>query len=343
MAGETKQGIRQAGVIAIFVVILAFLWFSRKVMLLLFAGLLAGLVLTSMINLFKRIPKVGQKAGLALSLLVICGIMTGLILIAVPAVSGQFEELTEALPKRVAELKKRMEESSTVQSINRNLPDISNMMPSEGGAPLTKFFSSTFEAVSSLVFIVFTGIFVAASPQLYRKLVVKLFSPGLRSRADETITRVVCTLKYWLLGQSISMLLVGIVTGVALAIVGIPSAVALAIVAGVFEFIPFIGPLMAAIPAVLLALAEGPDKVLMVIAIFVVIQFFEGNILQPVVQRRAIDLPPVVTLVALLVFGSAFGLLGMFVATPLAAVILVLVEEVYLKGYLKTEDRLLEG
>jgi predicted PurR-regulated permease PerM len=139
------------------------------------------------------------------------------------------------------------------------------------------------------------------------------------------------------------MLVVGIVTGVALAIVGIPSAVALAIVAGVFEFIPFIGPLMAAIPAVLLALAEGPDKVLMVIAIFVVIQFFEGNILQPVVQRRAIDLPPVVTLVALLVFGSAFGLLGMFVATPLAAVILVLVEEVYLKGYLKTEDRLLEG
>jgi predicted PurR-regulated permease PerM len=340
--GETRQGIRQAGVITVFVVVLAFLWFTRKVLLLLFAGLLVALVLTSLINLLKRIPKVGQKTGLALSLLIIAGLLTGLVLIAVPAVSGQFEQLSEALPQRIAEVRKRLDESSTAQSINRHLPDITTLMPKEGGSPLTKFFSSTFEAVSSFVFILFTGIFAAANPCLYRQLVVKLFTPRLRERADYTLCRIICTLKYWLLGQSVSMLVVGIVTGVALAIAGIPFAAALGIVAGVFEFIPFIGPFMAAIPAVLLAFAEGADKVLLVIALFLVIQFFEGNILQPIVQKRAVDLPPVITLVALLVFGSAFGLLGMFVATPLAAVILVLVEEVYLKGYLKTEEKLLE-
>lgn len=341
MGREMTRGIRQVGVIAVFVVILTLLWFTRKVLLLLFAGLLVALVLTSLVNLLKRILKVGQKLGLALALLIVCLAIAGVVLIAVPAVSQQFEQLSEALPQRIAELRERMENSSTVSAINRNLPDLTKMMPS-GGGRLTKFFSSTFEAVSSLVFIIFTGIFAAASPRLYRGMVVKMFSPRLRERADETINRVICTLKYWLLGQSVSMLAVGIITGVALAIAGIPFALTLAIVAGVFEFIPFIGPLMAAIPAVLLAFAGGTEKVLIVLAIFAVIQFTEGNILQPVVQKRAVDLPPVVTLVALLVFGSAFGLLGMFVATPLAAVILVLVEEIYLRGYLKTDDKLLQ-
>jgi len=340
MEREMTRGIRLVGVIAVFVVILTLLWFTRKVLLLLFAGLLVALVLTSLVNLLKRILKVGQKLGLALALLIVCLAIAGVVLIAVPAVSQQFEQLSEALPQRIAELRERMENSSTVSAINRNLPDLTKMMPS-GGGRLTKFFSSTFEAVSSLVFIIFTGIFAAASPRLYRGMVVKMFSPRLRERADETINRVICTLKYWLLGQSVSMLAVGIITGVALAIAGIPFALTLAIVAGVFEFIPFIGPLMAAIPAVLLAFAGGTEKVLIVLAIFAVIQFTEGNILQPVVQKRAVDLPPVVTLVALLVFGSAFGLLGMFVATPLAAVILVLVEEIYLRGYLKTDDKLL--
>ena len=116
-------------------------------------------------------------------------------------------------------------------------------------------------------------------------MVVKLFAPRVRPKAEHTIDRIICTLRHWLLGQGIAMLVVGIVTG---------------------------------------------------------IQFFEGNILQPIVQKRAIDLPPVLTLVALLVFGGAFGLLGLFVAAPMTAALLVLVEDLYLKEYLGTKDRLLE-
>ena len=339
----TRGVVRNAGVVAVFVVVLALLWFTRRVLMLLFAGLLVALVLTSLTGLFRKIPRVGQKAGLAFSLLLLGGIVTGVLLLAVPAVSDQFGKLGEAIPKRLGELQERLEKTPTMQRIKQLAPKWTEFAPEGGAGRLTQFFSSAFESASSLVFIVFTGIFAAASPKLYREMTVKLFSPRLREKAGHTIDRAICTLKYWLLGQFISMTVVGIVTGVALAIAGVPFAAALGIVAAFAEFIPIIGPVIAAIPATLLAFSEGSDKGLIVIGIFVAIQFFESNILTPVVQKRAVDLPPVVTLVALLVFGGAFGLLGMFVAAPLAAVILVLVEEIYVRGYLGTDDRLLES
>jgi predicted PurR-regulated permease PerM len=333
--------IRRAGVITVFVVGLGLVWFTRKVWLLLFAGLLVALVLTSLINFLKRALRVGQKVGFVLALLLLAGLATGIVLLVIPTVAGQFGELSEAIPQRIAELRKKVNDSAFVQKMSNSLPELSKQ--SGGGAGgVTKIFTSTFEATSSFFFILFTGIFAAATPKLYRRMVVKLFSPRLRPKAEHTIDRIICTLRYWLLGQGVAMVVVGIVTGVALAIADVPFAAALGIVAGLVEFIPVIGPIMSAIPALLLAFSEGLNKVLIVLAIFVGIQFFEGNILQPIVQKRAIDLPPVLTLVALLVFGGAFGLLGLFVAAPMTAAILVLVEDLYLKEYLGMKDRLLE-
>jgi predicted PurR-regulated permease PerM len=338
----TERMIRRAGVVTVFVVILALVWFTRKVWLLLFAGLLVALVLTSLINLLKRVLHVGQKVGLVLALLLLAGVATGIVLLVIPTVAGQFGELTEAIPQRVEELRKRVNDSAFIQKINNSLPELPKTAPGNGTSGVTRFFSITFEAASSFFFILFTGIFAAATPQLYRAMVVKLFSPRLRPKAEQTIDRIICTLRYWLFGQGVAMVVVGIVTGVALAIAGVPFAAALGIVAALLEFFPVIGPILSAIPAVLLAFSGGLNQVLIVIAIFVGIQFFEGNILQPIVQKRAIDLPPILTLVALLVFGGAFGLLGLFVAAPMTAALLVLVDDLYLKEYLRTKDRLLE-
>ncbi len=342
----TERMIRRAGVVTVFVVLLALVWFTRKVWLLLFAGLLVALVITSLINFLKRVLHVGQKVGLLLAFLFLAVVATGIVLLVIPTVSGQFGELTEAIPQRVEELRRKVNDSEFIQKMNNTVPEIPQQAPGGGTSGVTsgvtKFFTTTFEAASSFFFILFTGIFAAATPQLYRAMVVKLFSPRLRPKAEQTIDRIICTLRYWLLGQGVAMVVVGIVTGVALAIAGVPFAAALGIVAALLEFIPVIGPILSAIPAVLLAFSGGLNQVLIVIAIFVGIQFFEGNILQPIVQKRAIDLPPILTLVALLVFGGAFGLLGLFVAAPMTAAILVLVEDLYLKEYLGTKERLLE-
>jgi predicted PurR-regulated permease PerM len=221
------------------------------------------------------------------------------------------------------------------------LPVLSNLSP-EGQGRVMSIFSSTFEAGTAVVFVVFSALFLAAMPQLYITMFTKLFAPRLRGDVRETIERVIRTLKYWLLGQFVSMAVVGVITGVALKVAGIPFSLELGILSGLGEFIPFVGPLLVSIPALLLGLSEGVEKFLIVVAILLAVQFFEGNIIVPIVQRKAVDLPPVVTLTSMLLLGSALGLLGLFVAAPLVVVVLVVVEEWYLQRYLGTDDRLLE-
>lgn len=216
------------------------------------------------------------------------------------------------------------------------------MAPAGGSSRAIKAFSSTVESVSSLIFIIFAALFLAAAPHLYVRMLITLFPPTWRDDARQALRRMIRTLKYWLLGQLIAMCVVGAITGVALALVGIPFALELGILAGLGEFIPFIGPILVSIPALLLALSEGTNTFLMVLAIVLGVQFLEGNVIMPIVQRRAIQMPPVVTLSSMLILGGSFGLLGLFVAAPLVAIVLVLIEELYLKRFLRTTDKLLE-
>jgi predicted PurR-regulated permease PerM len=255
-----------------------------------------------------------------------------------PSMAEKFVELAEQLPKVFSEVRDKLQASPTLQRVEALL---SSLAP-EGSGGVGKVFSSTFEAGSSFIFIVFAALFLAATPDLYIRMLVRLFPPKLRDDIGDTVVRVTSTLKAWLLGQFVSMAVVGLMTGVAFAIAGIPFAIELGVLAGLGEFIPFVGPVLVSIPALLLGLSEGTDKFLIVVAIVLGIQLLEGNVIMPIVQRKAVELPPVVTLTSMIVLGGAFGLLGLFVAAPLVAVILVLIEEWYLKRYLHTQDNLLE-
>ena len=333
---------RKMWVAALFVVVVAALWFARHVIVLLFAAILLALTLTSLTNLVRRVLRLGRKMSLMVAWLLVMGGLVGLGFWVVPSIADQFGALAERLPKVVSDVRTKVENSPAFERFQRIAPAMKELLPKGPGGNVAKFFSSGVEAVSSFVFILFAAIFIAAAPEMYRRMVVVLFPPRLRDDIRHTIDRLVRTLKFWLLGQAIAMVAVGVLTGSALAIAGIPFAAELGLLAGLLEFIPFVGPILVAIPALLIALSEGTNKFLLVLAIILVIQFLEGNVLQPLVQRKAIELPPVVTLTSMAILGAAFGLLGLFVAAPVVACILVLVEEWYLKRILQTRDRLLE-
>jgi predicted PurR-regulated permease PerM len=341
MPGMGAPIIRRLWIVAIFLGAFTVLWFTRRVLLLLFAAALIALVLTSLTNLLRRVVPLGRKPAFACVLLLLSGAFTGLGFWVAPSVADQFGQMAERVPQVFSDVREKVAESPALQRLQGMLPSPEDAA-SGGSGQVMKVFSSTFEAAAGFVFVVFSALFLAATPGLYIRMFLKLFPPRLREDVGKSIERTTQVLKLWLLGQFVSMLIVGIVTGVALGLVGIPFAMELGILAGLGEFIPFIGPLLVAIPALLLALGEGTDKFLIVLVILVVIQLAESNLIMPLVQRKAVKLPPVVTITSMFIMGGAFGLPGLFVAAPMVAVIIVLTEEWHLKRYLGTDEKLAE-
>jgi predicted PurR-regulated permease PerM len=188
----------------------------------------------------------------------------------------------------------------------------------------------TFELLIRVVFVVFLALFLAAAPGKYRRGLVRLAPSHAQRRTGEVLDQLATTIQGWILGQLASMLLVGILATVGLFLIGVPYALLLGLFAGLAELIPLFGPIFAYIPAVLVALVDGPMQALWVTVLYLIIQQLEGNVIQPIMQRFAVDLPPALTATAVLLGGALFGPIGLFIATPLMAIVLVLVKMLYL-------------
>jgi predicted PurR-regulated permease PerM len=194
--------------------------------------------------------------------------------------------------------------------------------------------------LADTLLVIFGGIYLAAQPDLYRTGLLKLVPKRGRSLAADALDASGRALHLWLLGRLVSMAAVGTLTWVGLTLIGVPSALTLALLAALLEFVPFIGPIVAAVPAVLLGFAAGPDKAIWVGLLFLIIQQIEGNLLEPMVQQRAVDLPPALLLFAVVAGGLVFGVVGIFFAAPLTVVLYVLVKRLYVQEALNTETPL---
>jgi predicted PurR-regulated permease PerM len=164
---------------------------------------------------------------------------------------------------------------------------------------------------------------------------------GRRPRAENILERSAAALWGWLWGRAFSMSLIGVATFIGLWLLGIPIALSLALIAFVTNFIPFLGPILSAIPAVLIALTVGPMPAVYVLILYGGIQLVETNFITPLVEQQAVNLPPVFTIGAQMIAGVLFGPLGILLATPLSAVAVVLVKSLYIEGLLgESEENL---
>jgi predicted PurR-regulated permease PerM len=180
------------------------------------------------------------------------------------------------------------------------------------------------------------GIYLAAQPRLYRTGLIKLIPTGGRPLMAQALGDSWAALRLWLIGRLISMTFIGLLTGLGLWLLGVPAALALGLVAFVLEFVPYIGPIIAAIPAILLAVAIDPTLALWVGLLYLVIQQLEGNVIEPLVQQRAVDLPPALLLFSIVAGGFIFGGVGIIFAAPLLVVIFVMVKRLYVREALNT-------
>ena len=193
------------------------------------------------------------------------------------------------------------------------------------------FISSTVSVVAGLVLILVLSIYVGSDPDTYHDGLMKLFPRPWRKRAGEVLSAISLALRKWLVTQLIAMVAIGVVTTVTLLVLGVNGAVPLGVLAGLFEFIPTVGPLLSAVPAVAMGFVDSPEKALAVIIAYVAIQQLENYLLIPFLMREGVDLPPALTIMAQALMALIFGFLGLLCAVPALAATMVAVKMLYVQ------------
>jgi predicted PurR-regulated permease PerM len=188
---------------------------------------------------------------------------------------------------------------------------------------LFSFVSNTLAAITALVLLIFLAMYIAAEPDVYRGWILAMVPAASRAQARIVLAEIAKVLRKWLVTQLIAMLVIGSVSFTVLMLLGVKAAFALGFIAGLLEFIPTVGPLLSAIPAVLMGFVDSPEKALAVAIAYWGIQFLENNLLIPYLMRGEMDLPPAITLVAQTLMTLVFGFLGLMIAVPFTAALLV--------------------
>ena len=315
---------------------------AADVLLILFASILVATLLhggSKWIAQHTRLP-----FGVALAVFtvaIVAGILS-LGVIAAPVLSQQAEQLWQQVPAALSRLRGMIEGESWGRALlsQVSLEGLAN--PSSGSIIAGRAGSvvaSTFGAAGNFAIICVVGVFLAADPGAYRCGIIALVAPSGRDRAEAVLNQLGATMRAWLLAQLLAMAVIGVLTATGLWLLSVPLAVVLGVIAALFTFIPNLGPILAAAPAVLLGFAVSPVQGAYVAALYVGVQIVEGNVTTPLIQQHTIALPPALIIAAQLLMAGSFGLLGLALATPLLAVVITLTQLLYVNGFLGSEPR----
>lgn len=324
------------GIAGLGLVLLYLLRNFASALLLIFAGILFGVFLNGLTNIVAHWLHLARWLALLLIMLLFVAACSAFVYFAGPDVVQQSQQLGQRLPHSIATIQDRIEKYDWGRTLLGNMPSLDKMRLSPVAilGSVTRVFSMTAEALGAVVFVFFVGLYLAASPNTYMHATLLLLSREHRTRGREVLGALGQGLGWWLFGRAVTMTTLGILTTVALWLFGIPLALVLGIIAGVLLFVPYLGAIAAAIPAMLVALMESPEKALWVAVIYTCIHVFEGYCITPIVQRRAVALPPGLLISVQIISASLFGLAGVIFATPLTVVVIILVQMLYVQDVL---------
>lgn len=348
-----RNFIQKIFIIIVFALILAIAWQGAEVLLLIFAGFLLAIFLRSLSETLSKYTPLPHSLALAVVLLSIVGLIALGVWFLAPSVEKQFADLTDQLPAVYEQAQRQLMQYPLGRKLVEKMPPPSQFVIGRGSANvfgrITGMFSTIFNVIVNILIILMTAIYFAFDHNSYKEGIIKLVPKKREERAREVLAVIHSTLKSFLLGISGSMAVNGILTFLGLWFLGIPFAIPLAIIAGLMSFIPNIGPLIAAAPAVLIALAQSPTQTLYVSILYLAVQNLDGFIVTPLIQKRAVEIPPVLIIASQLLLAVIFGFLGLLLAVPLVAAVFVMVKMIYVEGILdrkvkiKNEEKAIEN
>jgi predicted PurR-regulated permease PerM len=326
MESQTSEWIFVRRVLTVFALgaLVYALWNLSDILLLMFGAALTAVALRAMMEPVVRTTGMSEPLALGAIFLVLAGGITAIVLSFGPKLAEQSTYLFEQLPVASNTLAQKLDLEGSLEQLKG----------SAIGAFAVRAFSwgsSVFGALASVIIVLVGGIYLANSPLTYRNGVIKLFPMRWHEALNLTVDDAGQALRLWLRAQLLAMILVGTATGLGMWAIGVPSPLALGLIAGLTEFVPIIGPIVGAAPALLLASTQSYDLVLWALGIAIVVQQLENNVIMPLIVGRVVELPAAVALFATVAFGVLFGPLGLLLGYPLTIVADVAVRRLYVR------------
>ena len=322
---EPQGFISRVAIVAAFAALLFLAWKIRHAVILGFGGIVAAVIVLSVADPIRERMGLSRAPSVLLGLAIIVATLALFGWVAMPTVQLQGRELLSRLPDSIAELE---------ETLRPWLPEgeggSGNLMASLAQR-LAAWTGTAFVAVTTWVLVIAAGVFFALRPTSYRDGLVALITPRRQLLLRRALDRAGTRLKAWLRAPIISMVVLGLCVTAATWALGLPAPFALGFIAGLLEFVPIIGPIAAAVPALLLALTISPMMVLWTGLTYFVIEQIESNVILPLAQQEMAELPPALLIFAFVAFGAVFGLAGIILSAPLSVALYSLVNDLYVR------------
>lgn len=331
--------------VAIVAAIVLLMWafaYVIDVVLLLFGAILLAIFLHGLANIVRRYLQISEGYSVLLVSALLVAVIGLSIYLLAPSVVEQVQNLRAELPQSGQKVSQFLSNYGWGRFVLEQMPSQaeavekvsnSNILSRVGG-----YFSTTLGAITNVALMLLLAVYLASEPKNYIRGFAKIFPKDNRKRAREILYEIGETLSWWLIGKGVSMLFIGILTWIGLSIIGVPLALTLGLIAGLFSFVPNFGPILSAVPAILLAFIDSPTSALYVLILFVLVQLIESNVVTPMIERRTVELPPVLTIAAQLALTILVGAVGLILATPILAVVMVLVQTLYIQDVLGDKE-----
>ena len=311
----------------------------RQLLTLLLAVLITVIIavaLSAAAGVLERRFRIPRQVGAMLALLAGVGVIAGVIALVIPPFIEQTNDFVEDVPGIVDLLRERIRDltgarpgeiADRVQGFAEGYTDD----PGRLIGPITSIGLSVAGIFAALVLVLITAYYMAIDPDPLLDGMRRLVPPAHRHRADEIMSRLRSSWLGWMRGVAADMLVLGVLLYIGLTIIGLDFAIFFAVLTALLSVIPYFGAFVSALPPVLFAFTDSPGKALLVLGIYMLVQQVEGNLVIPLVMARTVKLHPAVIAVGVLIVGQLFGFVGLVVAVPILSLIVILVEELWVK------------
>lgn len=304
-----------------------------RLVLLVFAATVIAVLFSAVARRIQKWTRLPRGLALALSIILLLGTVVAIFYGFGAQLVDQFDTIRDQIPAALQAIQRQLEGwglgEPARELLSQGSSDLSTIMSRAGSYVL-----SIGSGLSDAVLVLVGAIFLAADPELYRRGLVKLVPQRAEPVARQAVDDAAGGLRGWMRGEAVAIIVVAVLTGGGLWLLGVPAAIGLGLIAGLMDIVPFVGPIIAGVPAVMLAFTQSPTTALWTIGLFLIVQQIQGNILQPIVQKHAVDVPPAVLLFSVIGMGLMFGFIGVLLAAPLTIVVFVLVQRIYVQALL---------